>query len=222
MEDDIKLILIEDHPDYRDVIKIALNKEQKMQLTHSFGYAERAIRHLEHCPHSERPHVVLLDLKLPGISGLQAIPWIQKATPNTKIIIISQSDQEADVLKAIQLGVSSYLLKTSSIEQIVECITSVVKGRVNIDPGIAHHILNSVQQNTPQDLLAKPLSARELQILKLLATGLLKKEISDQLDISLNTVAKHIGNIYEKLQVKNAPSAVSKAYRSGILSVGKE
>ena len=118
MKPPIHIALIEDHPEYREVIELALAKEADLVLTDQFGTAEMALRKIEAHKITQKPDVVLLDLNLPGMSGLDAITWLKKYSPKTKIIILSQSDREADVYQAIQHGASGYLLKSSTIGQI--------------------------------------------------------------------------------------------------------
>jgi two-component system, NarL family, nitrate/nitrite response regulator NarL len=176
----------------------------------------RAWRRLEDQPAKITPDLVLLDLNLPGISGLNAMPAFRDAIPAAKIIILSQSDREADILKAISLGANGYLLKSSTITQIKAAIQIVMDGGASLDPAVAKYLLNSLQSLLPQETLKLDLSGRELEILTLLGEGMMKKEISERLNISITTVAYHVKHIYEKLQVQNAPAAIAKAYRAGV------
>ncbi|WPJ95678.1 response regulator transcription factor [Coraliomargarita algicola] len=217
MPSTINIIMVEDHPEYREGIALALETEPKIQLTHQFGMAEQALRALEHDTNTD---VVLLDLNLPEMSGLEAIPWMIKYRPDIKIIVLSQSDDESDILQAIHLGAAGYLLKESTLEQIINGIQTVVKGGASLDPRVAKFIINTVQKKIPAPNAKQLLSERELEILKLLSEGYMKKEISDHLKIETSTVATHVRRIYEKLQVPNAPAAITKAYRTGIFSSG--
>lgn len=209
--------MVEDHPDYREGIALALETEPDLLLTQQFGMAEQALRALEH---DTTTHVVLLDLNLPEMSGLEAIPWIKKYRPDIKIIILSQSDAEADILKAIHLGAAGYLLKESTLDQIISGIRTVVDGGASLDPRVAKFIINTIQQKVPSPSPKQLLSERELEILKLLSEGLMKKEISERLKIGTSTVATHVRRIYEKLETPNAPAAIAKAYKTGIFSSG--
>ncbi|MEP2777527.1 MAG: response regulator transcription factor [Luteolibacter sp.] len=217
MSKTIRIAIIEDHPEYREVVAIALAKEPDMELIGTYGSAERALKKLQNQQPEDEPSIILLDLNLPGMSGLEAIPWLQKYVPQSKIIVLSQSDKEAEVLSAIQQGASGYLLKSSQIHQLISSIRSVAGGGATLDPDIANYILKTVQNKPPGLEVSKPLTEREMEILVMLSKGSLKKEIADELGISINTVVKHIVHIYEKLEVQNAPAAIDKAYRSGIL-----
>jgi DNA-binding NarL/FixJ family response regulator len=213
----IKILIIEDSPEYREAISLAIENEEGMELTNKFGAAEVALRNLQDPSAHSTPDLVLLDLNLPGMNGLDAIPWIKEYAPDTKIIALTQSNKEADVLRAVSLGASGYLLKASTLQQIKDGIRTVIAGHALLDKGVAHYLLNAMKSKFAQPPLEKPLSDREMEILDLLAEGLLKKEIAQKLDIGFGTVATHIRHIYEKLQVENAPAAVTKAFKAGIL-----
>jgi two-component system, NarL family, nitrate/nitrite response regulator NarL len=219
MSKSIRIIMVEDHPEYREGIALALEAEPDIQLTDQFGMAEQALKVLEHDTTAD---VVLLDLNLPEMSGLEAIPWIKQYCPKIKIIILSQSDNEANILNAIHLGADGYLLKESTLDQIISGIRAVVKGGASLDPNVAQFILNTIQTKVPNPNSDPLLSEREIEILRLLSEGLMKKDISERLDIGITTVATHVRRIYEKLEVPNAPAAISKAYKTGIFSSGKD
>ncbi len=114
----IKVMLVEDHPEYRDVVELAMNREPDIELVSQFGTSERALRSFDDRRERQIPDIILLDLNLPGINGLDSIPFFRAATEDARIIILTQSDKEADVLRAITLGASGYLLKSSTVRQI--------------------------------------------------------------------------------------------------------
>jgi len=216
VENKIRVMLVEDHPEYRDVVELALEKERDIDLATQYGTAERALRSLGDCAASERPDIILLDLHLPGMSGLNAIPSFRDAAPDAKILVLTQSKKEADVLRAISVGASGYLLKSSTVLQIKEAIRNVMTGGASLDAGVAKYILRTFQSEHPTVQPEKSLSERELEILTLLADGLVKKQIAKQLQISYSTVDFHVRNIYDKLDVTNAPAAVNRAHRLNI------
>lgn len=210
-----KIMLVEDNVAYRKGISCALDDQPDMILISQFGTAEIALRELQ--SGSVQPDLVLLDLNLPGMSGMEAINWFLKYSPHIKIIILTQSDRQADVLYCIAQGANGYLLKSASTTQIKEGIRTVMEGGATLDSSVAQFIINTLKKKLPKKEHAGLLSVREFEILNLLATGMVKKEISAKLDISTFTVASHVRHIYEKFDVKNAPAAISKAYRAGIL-----
>jgi DNA-binding NarL/FixJ family response regulator len=192
MSTKIRVMLVEDNPEYRAVIHLALEDETDIELTSQF------------------------DLNLPGMSGLEALPHFQTALPSTKTLILTQSNAEADVLRAITLGASGYLLKSAALHEITGGIHNIMKGGASLDSGVAKFILNTLQQQLPQHETEKLLSNRELEVLTLLGEGLVKKEIADRLKVTYSTVDSHVANLYSKLDVKNAPSAVNIGHRLGL------
>ena len=213
----IQIMLVEDHPEYREIIELTLKRQADMELVGEFGTVERALHELRERRGRRLPDVILLDLNLPGISGLDAIPHFLSAVPSARIMILTQSDREADVMKAIMLGASGYLLKSSTAAQLSESIRSTHAGGAPLDPAVARYILTTLQTALPKKQVAELLTDRETEVLTLLAEGLVKKEIADRLEIGHSTVVTHVAHIYEKLNVQNAPSAIARAFRLGIL-----
>jgi DNA-binding NarL/FixJ family response regulator len=211
----IQIMLVEDHPDYREVIELSLLDEPDMQMISKFGAAEVALRSLEDRSTLTKPDVILLDINLPGMSGIKALPWIKKYSPTTKVIMLTQSDMEADVVQAIQSGAAGYLLKSASIEEITQGIRTVMANGASLDASVARYLVLAMrEQPTVENEVA--LTNREMEILSMLAEGLVKKQIADQLSIGIHTVAEHVKRIYTKLEVQNAPSAIHKAHHLGI------
>ena len=210
-------MLVEDHPEYREIVNTALGREPDMKLTSQFGTAERALQSLQGLDGRHDLDVILLDLNLPGISGLQAIPRFLATLPDTKIIILTQSDREADILQAIMLGASGYFLKSTRVREFIEGIRTVMAGGASLDAKVAKFVLNALKTNLPKRDLEQLLTEREVEILTQLAAGQLKKEIAESCGISIHTVVTHVSHIYEKLNVKNAPAAIAKAFQMGIL-----
>ncbi len=212
-----RVMLIEDNAEYREVIKLALEDHPEIELTQCHGTAETALRSLYTTSAAARPQLILLDLNLPGMSGLEALPRFRRELPATRIMILTQSDSEADVLRAISRGASGYLLKSASLQQITDGIRDVMDDGASLDKGVAQFILHTLQQKLPKKDLKNLLSERELEVLTLISEGLVKKEIADQLKIGYTTVDTHVGHIYEKLGVRNAPAAVAKAFKLGLI-----
>ncbi len=213
----IRAVLIEDHPEYRETIELALSRAEDIHLIDSFGTAERALEALRGHAVWNPPDVILLDLGLPGMQGLEAIAPLLQILPNTRIIVLTQSDREADVLSAISRGAAGYLLKSATVREITEGVRQVAEGGSPIDVSVATFLLDTLRTKLPKREMDDLLTARELEVLSLIAEGLAKKEIGEKLGISPTTVVTHVTHIYEKLNVQNAPSAVAKAFGSGIL-----
>lgn len=221
MKSAIRVVLIEDSENYRRMVSYILHSNADIELTSQFGTVEIALQSLEGMAEDELPNIILLDLGLPGLSGLDAVPLIKRVAPDAKILILTQSDKEADVLKAIRLGASGYLLKFASADKILEAIQHVHSGGATLDQNLARFILNKLTKDLSVQAHDIALSKREMEVLTLVAEGLVQKEIGEKLDISKNTVREYIQNIYGKLNVQNAPAAIAKAYRFGILPAGE-
>lgn len=216
MNKPINIMLVEDNPEYRHVMDLALKRDKTIELTHTVGTAERALHSLQKLPPHEIPDLILLDLNLPGMSGLEALPELQKTHPNTKIIVLTRSNQESDVVSAISKGASGYLLKSSGIKEIKKGIKTVMDGGASLDKNIAKYILGALRINQSKAGDTHQLTEREIEILSLLADGLVKKEIATHLNISFYTVSSHVRHIYDKLNVPNGPAAIHRGHRLGL------
>lgn len=218
----IRVMIVEDHPEFRDTVELVLGTQPDMEIASQFGNVELALRSLQESPESHHVQIVLLDLNLPGMSGLKALPWFREYSPKLKIIVLSQSEQEADILEAISKGADGYLLKSASLNELAEAIREVAGGGAVIDPQMATHILKTMRKGTAPQTSETAISERELEVLDLIAHGHSQKEIADLLKISSYTVTDHLKHIYLKLDVKNAPEAVAKGFSTGILRGDKE
>ncbi|MFG0287040.1 MAG: response regulator [Rhodopirellula sp. JB044] len=212
----IRVMIIEDHPEYREVVEIALQREDDFRLIGTYGAVEVAQRSLQNRDDRNMPDVILLDLNLPGIQGLDAIGSLSEMYPGAKIIALTQSEKEADVINAISLGASGYLVKSATVTQIKNAIRGVVKGEATLDSRVAKYVLDAIRSSPPVEQIDGHLTPRELEVLELLADGLTKKEIARALNLSTSTVSTHVVHVFEKLQVPNAPAAIAKAFRSGL------
>jgi len=169
------IMLVEDHVGYREVLEQAISLAPSFELLSQFGTAEIALRSLQNKSPSTTPDLVLLDLNLPSMSGLEAIHWIKDYAPKTEIIVLTQSDKESDVLNSIAQGASGYLLKSAPVTQIKEAIPTVMDGGVALDPSVARFILDRMKSRPVKEKPEKALSDRELEILTLLAQRHVKK-----------------------------------------------
>ncbi len=214
-ENTINIILIEDNPEYRRAIRLGLDRVREISLVAQFGNAEQALRALQTDIQLASSDVVLLDLNLPKLSGLNTIEWVQKYAPSLKILVLTQSYDKQNVLTALERGASGYLLKSSTIKQIRDGILQVIEGDLPLDAKVTGHVIANMHKTIPSTNAL--LTTRELEILELLSRGKIKKEIAGSLKISEHTVITHVRHIYDKFEVINAPSAISKAYEMGIL-----
>lgn len=213
--DSIHIMVVEDNAVFRGAIASSLNKQQEFSCLAEASSSEEAYRLLNE--EKIQPDIILLDLEMPGTHGLDAIPHLLELSPQSRIIILTQSDREVHVLQAITRGASGYLLKTAARNDIFNSIREVYQGGASIDPKLAQialKLIRRIDPETPEDD-DQLLTAREVEVLQLLSEGYVKKEIADQLNLSPHGIDKRMRRIYEKLQVQNVASAVATAVRKG-------
>lgn len=214
MNNPVDVIIIEDNELLRDSLKEAINKSSSIRCRNAFNSGEAALDFI--VSEDLVPEIILLDIGLPGINGIDLIPEIRKLTPTSKIIILTVHDDNENVFNAICAGASGYLLKDLSADKIVNSITEVLNGGAPMNSHIAKKVLNMFRdQNIKSD--GYGLSDREREILSLLVDGLSKRQIADKIFLSHHTVDSHIRNIYAKLEVHSRSSAISKAIREKLL-----
>jgi DNA-binding NarL/FixJ family response regulator len=208
------VIIIEDNELLRDSLKEAINKSSSINCINVFGSGEAALEFIE----SEElvPDIILLDIGLPGMSGIELIPELKKLSPSSKIIIITIHDDDENVFNAICAGASGYLLKDLSSSGIVNSISEVMNGGAPMNSHIAKKVLNMFRDQNVKSS-GYSLSDREKEILALLVDGLSKKQIAENIFLSHHTVDSHIRNIYAKLEVHSRSSAISKAIKEKLL-----
>jgi len=207
----MRILLVEDNALLRENLRILLSGEPSVELVVVFETAEEALAELR----SVRPDVLLSDLDLPGMSGVELIRRVKRACPDIDIMAFTIFEDRDTVFAAIKAGASGYILKGSSPRELLEALTSLSQGGAPMSPKIARKVIREFQ--AAGDDTVSPLSHREGEVLKSIEQGLSYKEISDRYCISPHTVHTHIKNIYEKLQVKDRPSAILKARKKGIL-----
>ena len=210
----VDVIIIEDNELLRDSLKEAISKSGQISCKHSFGSGEAALDFIE--KEELVPDIILLDIGLPGMNGIEVIPELRKLSPSSKIIIITVHDDDENVFNAICAGASGYLLKDLSADRIVASINEVMNGGAPMNSHIAKKVLSMFRdQNVKSN--GYSLSEREKGILSLLVEGLSKKQIAEKIFLSHHTVDSHFRNIYAKLEVHSRSSAISKAIREKLL-----
>jgi two-component system NarL family response regulator len=166
--------------------------------------------------------VVLLDVRMPGFSGIETCAELKAIMPSVRIVMLTASDEEADLFDAVKSGASGYLLKDASIDDVASAVRLVAEGQSLISPAMAVKLLDEFKQLTEPDrsaVVAPRLTDRELQVLRLVARGLSNKDVAKDLFISENTVKNHVRNILEKLQLHSRMEAVMYAVRERLLDV---
>lgn len=220
MKKKTKAMLVEGCPDYRQAVAGIMECASDMELISTFSTADAALRSLQQMSTRQVPDLILLDLCLPGMPGLEALPYFKQYMPEIKIIIITHSDADRDVMNAVIAGIDGYLLKSTPQKKMIENIQSVINGGVSIDSAVAGFLFDAIRKTHEEKHLEIKLSSREQEVLGFIAEGMMMKEIAAHLGLGTATICTHAKHIYDKMDVTNAPSAVHKAYLTGILSRG--
>jgi len=212
---DLRVLLVDDHDLFRTGLRNLL-EEQGLQIVGEASNGKEAIRQVRELA----PDIVVMDLNMPGITGVEATREITSFAPLTRVLVLTISDQNEDVMDAIVAGACGYLVKDSSIQELIRGITAAAVGESLISPPIAAKVLERVRAVTldqgAQTIRAE-LSERELEVLRLIANGKDNSQIAAALHISPKTVKNHISNILMKLQIENRIQAAVYAVRSGIV-----
>jgi len=213
--DRLRVVIADDHPVYRGGLARLL-EESGIEVVAEVPNGQAALRAVE----ESAPDVVVMDLNMPGMSGLEATRLLTIRAPATRVLILSVSAHEADVTDAILAGASGYVLKESPVEEVVAGIRAAASGQSLISPRIATILLRRVREEAgvpDADLANVQLSARELEVLRLMAEGKANHEIAQDLVISPSTVHNHISSILMKLQVENRVQAAVRAVRQRLV-----
>ena len=204
--------LVEDDSSYRRTLKRLLSDDEHMTCSRAFPSCSELFAAIET---EKRPDLILMDLGLPGMGGVEGIQQLSVIAPDVTVIVITVFDDKEKVLKAVESGAAGYLLKTATGEEIIQGLRQVYMGGTALSPKIAQIVLGELRNQEPADDFG--LTVREIEVLEELARGLSVKEIAASLGVSRRTVAFHLENIYGKLEVQSQSGAVAKALRSVII-----
>lgn len=194
----IRVVIVDDHAVVREGTRQLLEADSGLEVVGEAATGQEAVQLIERLG----PDVVLLDLALPDINGIEVAGRLQTALPDTKVIILSAYDDADYVVAAMDAGVAAYLLKTSRGQEVIDAIHAVNQGQVILHPEVAAKLRRPQQREEPE------LTPRELEVLRLAAVGRHNKEIADQLSISVRTVEGHLSHILTKLDVASRTEAV--------------
>ena len=184
-----------------------LSLDERFEVLAAFTNAEVAEEELP----AWQPDIVIMDINLPGMSGIDCIKKVKGLCPSTQFIMFTIYENDEKVFDALSAGASGYLLKRTALARIVEALIELHEGGAPMSTQIARKVINRLRVNEAHDDL-QLLSGRENEVLQLLSKGLLYKEIAEKLGISVGTIRQHIHKIYEKLHVQNRTEAINKAY----------
>jgi len=205
----IKVAVVEDSDDIRDALRIVINGSEGYECVHVYPDAEQALADLP----LQEIDVVLMDINLPGMNGIDCIRQLKGTMPHTQFMICTVYDDNDVIFSALESGATGYLLKRTAPARILEAIKELYHGGSPISGEIARRIVSSIHNRKKSSENVADLTERENEILQLLAKGYLYKEIAARLFISLETVKSHIHNIYDKLHVQTRVEALNKAFQ---------
>ncbi|MEX0832694.1 MAG: response regulator transcription factor [Actinomycetota bacterium] len=216
----LKVLIVDDHALFRRGLQMVLEQENDIEVVGEAADGAEAIEKSQQL----MPDVVLMDVRMPKRSGIEATKEIRDLLPHAKILMLTISDEEADLYDAIKAGASGYLLKEISIEEVADAIRSVWAGQSRISPSMASKLLTefaamSKRADERKQVPAPRLTEREMEVLRLVAEGLNNRDIGARLFISENTVKNHIRNILEKLHLHSRMEAVVYAVREKLLDI---
>ena len=205
----ISVSIVEDNEKLRGTLARVINRADGFRCVSDYGNAEDALKALPQV----RPDVVLMDINLPGMNGVECVRQLKQLLPQTQVMMLTVYEDTENIFNALTAGANGYMLKRTSTKELLEAIHEVHRGGSPMTMHIARKVVQSFQKTAATAQPTENLSEREQQVLDLLSQGLMYKEIADKLAISYETVHTYIRRIYEKLQVRTRTEAVAKFLR---------
>ena len=216
----IRVLVVDDHALFRRGLVLVLESEEGIEVVGEADDGDAGVARAEELA----PDVILMDVRMPRMGGIEATRAVSAALPSCRIIMLTVSDEEEDLYEAIKAGATGYLLKEISIEEVADAVRAVMQGQTLISPSMASKLISEFaslarRATDNQQLPAPRLTERELGVLRLVAQGLTNREIGEQLFIAENTVKNHVRNILEKLHLHSRMEAVVYAVREKLLDL---
>ncbi len=218
-EETITVVLADDQRVVREGLSMVLGLMPDVEVLGSASDGEEAIALVEQLA----PQVVLMDLRMPRVDGVDATQRIRERHPDTKVVVLTTYADDHTVIQALRAGALGFLTKDATSQQIRDALRAAVRGQAAIDPAVQHHLVNSIARTAPlewtppdQSRLPDGLTPREASVLALIAEGLSNAEIADRLTVSETTVKSHINHLYAKTGARDRAQAVTYAYRNGL------
>lgn len=202
----IKVAIVEDDKNYNLALKNIIDFQEDMECAAQFFNGKSAMQKLK----TIEPDVVLMDIHLKDLSGIDIVSELTEAMPGTSFIMCTSFENDEKIFSALRAGASGYLVKGDPLTKIIQSITEAYNGGAPMSFSIAKRVLQHFQESKTQVQSLALLTVTEKEVLELLAQGLLYKEIADKKNVTIDTIKKHIGNIYRKLQVSNKIEAINK------------
>jgi DNA-binding NarL/FixJ family response regulator len=204
----IRLLIVDDHPVVRDGLRGVFTGDPDFEVVGEAGDGAEAVAMVDRNP----ADVVLMDLRMPRMGGVEAIARLREAAPATRVLVLTTFDTDRDVLPAIEAGATGYLLKDAPRDELVRAVRAASRGESVLSPAVAGRLMGQVRKPTQEAL-----SRRELDVLKLIADGATNREAAGQLFVSEATIKTHLLHIYDKLGVRDRAGAVGEAYKRRLL-----
>jgi two-component system NarL family response regulator len=205
----IKVLIVDDHPVVRLGLRTMLESEENISVIGMAGSAKEALAEVQR----RKPDVVLMDLRMPEMEGAQAIVELRRIQPDIRILVLTNYEADEDIFRALQAGAMGYLIKSTPQEEIVKAVEMVHENKRCVPPNIAQRLLETIGR--------EELSQRELEVLKLVASGLTNKEIAQRLFISDKTARNHVASCLVKLGVDDRTEAATTAIRRGLIRLSE-
>lgn len=209
--DKIKLLIADDHPVVREGLKTMLQSADEFEVIGQAANGEEAISLTEEL----KPDVVILDMRMPKIEGIEATCEIKKRVPSAEVVILSTHDQDEYIYRSLQAGAKGYVIKDSGLDELLEVVRAAARGESLLSSNIATKLVDHLSTPQPQ----RSLTDREQTVLNQLAKGLRNREIAQNLNITERTVKNHVTNIINKLGVTNRTEALAHALRKGLIEL---
>ncbi len=216
----IRILIVDDHAIVREGLKALLELESDVEYVNESASGMDAVEMIE----TSKYDVVLMDLKMPGISGIEATRLIKHRCPEIKVILLTNYDDEEFVMQSIKIGADGYVLKDVKKNDLMNIIRNILQGKSYMDPCVTSNVIRRVRENMFRSgkYEERPdLSQRELQILECVIKGMSNKEISDMVNLSLDTIKTHLKNVYRKLNVSSRSQAIQLAIKENIIHLSR-
>lgn len=214
MSEPIRVMLVDDHDMVRKGARGFLEAQSDIEVVAEAGSGEDAVR----LAREQVPDVVLMDLVMPGMDGVEATRQVKDASPRTQIIVLTSYHQDEHIFPALQAGAISYLLKDVKATELVQAIHRAARGEATLHPRVAARVIKQFSHSVPDgNALYTELSEREMEVLSLIARGYTNQQIAEELVISVGTVKGHVSNILSKLQLADRTQAAVYAWEEGLV-----
>lgn len=213
----IRVWIVEDHATFRRTLERLCTADRGLAPARAFSNGETMLTALTHTDQTDGPEVMLLDVGLPGRSGLDLISDVHRLMPDCRIVILTVFEDQTKICEAIRSGASGYLLKTAGAEAVAEAILEAANGGSPMSPSVASRVVSllaKLMKPTPQKVALSP---REQELLSLMVEGLTAKEIAERLGVSIHTTGTHTKNLFNKLEVHSRAAAVARALKDHLV-----